>query len=325
MSANGVLDPIPGRSLDPEPKAVAVTAEKLDSRHRLLGLGYRSAMRFGMANASLLAAGTTYYLFLAVFALTALAFGVASMLGAEQIITVVNEALNSMFPGLVGQSGIDPSNLASLGQSTSIIGLVVLLYSGGGAVQAAKISIHQVFGAPKDPRNFVLARLILTGWLLVLAPLVVVSYAPTVAVGFFARPILDFLGLGQGLSWTISGMALLLSFALDFLLIYLLLSTLGGIRPVRVARVVGAMVGAVGFQVLKYLAGEIIAWSVGNPRYGAFAAPVAALFVLYLQCVVLYAAAALAAAYAQQRAQIPQPAQPADGPVDDGPGGPLAK
>ena len=40
----------------------------------------------------------------------------------------------------------------------------------------------------------------------------------------------------------------------------------------------------------------IVAWSLEKPQYGAFAAPLAVLFVLSLMSTVLYAAAALAGA-----------------------------
>jgi uncharacterized BrkB/YihY/UPF0761 family membrane protein len=299
-----LIRPVPGKHLDPPPRPVATIAGRLERRSRLVALGYRAFMRFTLADAALLAAGTTYYLFLAVFALTALAFGIASTLGADRLNVMINDALTSMFPGLVGSSGIDAANLSSLGQSTSVIGLVVLLYSGGGAIQAAKLSIHQIYGIGKDARNYFLSRLILTGWMLVIAPLILISFAPTLVVRAFAEPVLKWIGIDwfgpAGLSWA----ALAVSFAFDFLIILLMLSFLGGVRPARRARFLGAAVGSVAIELLKFAAGAIVNWSIGNPRYGAFAAPISALLMLYLQAAILYGSAALTAAFAEQEVVI---------------------
>ena len=54
-------------------------------------------------------------------------------------------------------------------------------------------------------------------------------------------------------------------------------------------------IGAIGIEILKYLLSFIIGWSVGKPQYGAFAAPIAMLLVLFLECLVLYLAAAITA------------------------------
>lgn len=301
------IPPVPGRSLDPPPLVVDRVASKIEARSSTAGLGYRAAMRFTLTYAQLLAAGTTYYLFLAVFALTALAFGIASLVGADQLTAAVNEGLDSMFPGIAGQSGLDGSNLQAFGQGTSIVGLLVLLYSGGGAVSAAKVSIHQIYGAPKDSRNFFLARLILTGWLLVLAPIILLSFTPLIVLGFFTGPILSRLGLGVVGEWMLNVGGFGLASLLDFLAIYLILSVLGGIRPSRRSRILGALAGAVGIEVLKEVTSLIVSWSISKPQYGAFAAPITALLLLYLQTLVVYAAAALTAAIAEREGNGHEP------------------
>ncbi len=56
--------------------------------------------------------------------------------------------------------------------------------------------------------------------------------------------------------------------------------------------------GAVGIEILKYLLSFIIAWSVSKPQYGAFAAPIAMLLVLYLESLMLYTAASITAGMA---------------------------
>jgi hypothetical protein len=49
-----------------------------------------------------------------------------------------------------------------------------------------------------------------------------------------------------------------------------------------------------------------VAWSLAKPQYGAFAAPLAVLFVLSLMSTVLYGAAALAGAISDQDVPLEQ-------------------
>jgi len=187
-------------------------------------------------------------------------------------------------------------------QFASIVGLAVLLVSGSSAMVAASGSMHLIYGAPKDPRNFVLARLRLLAWLLLLLPLMALSFVPSALTTHFAQPVLEFLGL-QGDMWNalLLVLTILVSLLLNAAVAWLILGHLGGIKPARGPRLVGTAVAAVGIEILKYLLNVIIGWSVGKPQYGAFAAPIAMLLVLYLETVVLYAAASLTAGMAAVR------------------------
>ncbi len=294
-----VPPPIPGQRIDPEPKAVQAMVQKLDEKSTNAGGGYRGFLRFSHANASLLAAGTAYYIFLSVFALLAFAFGLTAVLGSERVADALTQSVSNAFPGLIGDQGLSPQTLMEIGQTTSIVGLLVLLYSGSGAITAASKSIHLIYGAPKDPRNFVLGKVRLLGWLMLLAPLIAISFIPNVAVSIFTEPVLDFLGLeGDFTRILLILLTGLLSVAINALVVWLILGQLGGIRPSRGPRLAGTLIGAVGIEILKYLLSFIIGWSVGKPQYGAFAAPIAMLFVLYLETVVVYASAAITAGMA---------------------------
>ncbi len=110
----------------------------------------RTTTRFTGSRATLLAAGTTYYLFLALFSVLTLAYGLTAALGAEQLSDYITEALSAAFPGLVGGAGINPEDLRSIGQTTTIISAVGLLYGATGAVLAASRSLHAVYGAPRE-------------------------------------------------------------------------------------------------------------------------------------------------------------------------------
>lgn len=301
MSAAAAPPPIPGEHIDPPPPSTDKLLHTIEDRSGAAGSGFRAFTRFTHARASLLAAGTTYYIFLAMFALLAVAFGATLLIGSEAITEAVNEAVNSAFPNLTGDQGVNAQSLEEFAKNASIVGLLVLLYSGSGAMVAASDSLHQIYGAPKDGRNFVVARLRLLAWMLLLAPLILMSFAASVLVSAFAQPILDWLG-----STSTAGQVLLrvgtsaVSLAIGFLVVYLMLGHLGGIRPPRSARIIGAIVGAIGIEILKGVMGSIVAWSVAKPQYGAFAVPITVLLVLYLLTVVTYVAAALTAGLAEK-------------------------
>jgi membrane protein len=301
MSTLAAPPPIPGRPIDPPPKGNARVIRMIDDKSRAAGIGFRAFLRFMGARASLLAAGTTYYLFLAFFALVALAFGVAALIGSQRLAETIAQAIETAFPGMVGGgSGLD-EQLRSFGSASSIIGLLVLLYSGAGAMTAASNSIHLIYGAPPDPRNIVWAKARLIGWMLIIAPLILLSFAPSLLVTSLAQPILDAIGFPEGTGQVLLiSLSLAVSVGLNFLVMYWLLGSMGGIRPRRSARLVGASVGAVAVELLKYLMASIVAWAVARPQYGAFAVPIAALFVLYLLTITLYASAALAAGIAEK-------------------------
>ncbi len=123
-----------------------------------------------------LAAGTTYYLFPALFSVLTLAYGLTAALGAEQLAAYITEAVSAAFPGVVGPTGVDPEALRSTAQVTSIVSAVGLLYGATGAVLGASRSLHAVYGAPNNTRNFVVVRFWAVGWFLALAPLVLLSF-----------------------------------------------------------------------------------------------------------------------------------------------------
>ena len=169
------LQPIPGDPVDPPPKHLAPTLAKVDRKGVLAGSAFRAFLRYSHTNTSLLAAGTTYYAFLSLFAILVFVFGLTALIGGERLAQTATDSLNRTHTrtqtDLIGGQGISPEQLQQVGQTTSIIGLLALLFSGSGAMVALSNSLHLIYATPKDPRNFVMARLRLLAWLLLLVPL----------------------------------------------------------------------------------------------------------------------------------------------------------
>ncbi|HYO19265.1 MAG TPA: YhjD/YihY/BrkB family envelope integrity protein [Dermatophilaceae bacterium] len=295
MAPAAAPPPIVGTSIDPPPKEMPAFAAKLD-RTTVGGIGYRAMRRYSLGNVGLLANGTAYYLFLSLFALLAFAYGIIAILGADQLSATMTEALNNAFPGVVGDEGIDPATLQSAGRTAGIIGLAVLLYSTPGAVNGASSSLHLIFGAPPDPRTFVKAKARHLLILVCVAPLILISFAASAVASQLADPVLETLGWnGSGARTALTTGGLVLGFLVDVLILWILLGHLGGIRPHRRPRLVASLGGAVALGLVKALLEAIMSWALDKPQYGAFAAPIAVLFILQLLSLVLYASACVAA------------------------------
>ena len=74
-------------------------------------IAYRATRRYTYAHVGLLSSGTAYYLFLSLFSLLAVAYGVFAIVEADRLAQVLTDALQDALPGLVGNAGIDPDQL----------------------------------------------------------------------------------------------------------------------------------------------------------------------------------------------------------------------
>src|SRR4051812_23745714 len=303
MAAAAATPPIAGTTIDPPPREVPRYAERLD-RTVLGGIAYRAMGRYTYAHVGLLSSGTAYYLFVSLFSLLTVVYGVFAIVEADRLAQVLTDALANALPGLVGDDGIDADQLRSTGSTAGLIGLVFLLYSGLGAIGGASISMHVIFGAPPDPRSFVNARARHLLLLITIAPLLVVSFGSASLASSLIRPALDAIGWNPAPSGAaLTSVGLVVGFVVDALLLWILLGRLGGIRPHRRPRLIASLIGAVAVGAIKLMMEVIVEWCLDKPQYGAFAAPLAILFVLSLLTTVLYASAALAGGISDRQRQ----------------------
>jgi membrane protein len=305
MASIAAPPPIPGEPIDPPPKAPPEAIQAMEDAEGsitdAIGLGYRVFARFNYARATFLAAGTTYYTFLALFSLIALAYGITALLDADRMAGYVTDALSEAFPGLIGDEGIDPSQLRAIGQAASLIGLIAMLYAGSGAMVAASASIHTIYGAPSDPRNYVLRRVRLLGVLIVLGTLIAFSLVGGSIIWNFSDRVMDAVGItGTENRWLVRIAGIAATLLADFLVVWIILGRLGGIRPPRRALLVGCVAGAFAIQILRIPMAFILRFSVDKPQYGALAVPIGILLVLYLNALAVYGAAALTAGFAER-------------------------
>lgn len=309
MTAIASNPPIPGTPIDPPPKEAPGLIETVDDVDHVaaeaVGVAYRAINRFNYAKSTILAAGTTYYIFLAMFSLIALAYGLTSIFGADKMAQYLTQAIGEAFPGLLGEEGIDPNDLRSVGQTASIIGLVVMMYAGSGAMVATASSIHLIYGAPPDPRGYLMKRVIGMAWLVPLGLLLLVSFVGgTVIYRLSVRWMID-LGIeSSNLQVLINSAGIIVMLLADFLLMYIVLGKLGGIRPPKRALQIGAAAGALVIQILRIPMAWILEFSIDQPEYGALAIPIGVLLVIYLNANAVFGSAALTAGIAEKDVPI---------------------
>ncbi|MFD7588010.1 YihY/virulence factor BrkB family protein [Kitasatospora sp. NPDC059811] len=235
---------------------------------------YRVYEYFSAARGNRLAGAVTFFGFLALFPLLTVGLAIAvSTLSSSQVADL-QKHISDQLPGIS-----QALNLPSLVANAGAVGLVsgaLLLVSGLGWVDTMRTSIRDVWQLPDDDTNVVLRK----GWdCAVLGGLGVVSLisvGASTAGTTLAGRIADWTGLRSG--YLLTGVGVLIAIACDTLLFAYLLAPFPGVGGQRRRDVLqGALIGAVGFELLKVLLASYLGSVAGKSLYGAFGVPVALL------------------------------------------------
>jgi membrane protein len=270
-----------------------------DARHRspLLDHAIRTVEHYGSVNGSQQAAGVTYFGFLSVFPVLLLAFFVVGYIArvdpsAHQ--TLIN-AITQVLPGLIGNGShqIRLADIENAAGAVGLIGLAGILYAGLGWLSALRTALTTLFQEPKRMQpNFLFGKLRdLTG-LVVLGAVLLVGVAVSGIVAHTSGKLLDALGLGSGLGWLVTVLAIALGVAAGTLMFFLMFVLLA--RPQMPQRSLwqGALLAAIGFEALKQLSTVLLASTAGQPAFQAFGiALILLVWINYFSQVTLYAAA----------------------------------
>jgi membrane protein len=266
-------------------------------RSRLLDHAIKTQQHYGSVKGSYRAAAVTYYAFLSFFPILAIAFfvvgSVASVFPDAQDNLVT--ALESVLPGLIGdgpeQISLDAVQQAA--RTVGVIGLAVLVYSGLGWTSCMRDALNQVFEAPRTLQpGFVVGKLRDLVTLAVIGVIMVVSVAVSGLVMGFSRELLDLLGLDQGLAPELALLVVVLGGAADILLFFAIFTLLVRPRLPRRSLWAGALLGAIGAELLKWLSSFLIGLTRDQPAFQAFGiALILLVWINYFSRVVVYAAA----------------------------------
>lgn len=234
----------------------------------------RAYERYADRNGSQLAGAVTYFAFLSFFPLLALAFALIGHLASANVEVgdYFQRALDDVLPGLSRQLPVDQIARARVG--AGVVGVLGLLYAGLSSVSALRQALHAIWlKSPKEGPNFLVGKAVDLLVMLGLGTALLLTVALTSVAQAATQWLLAVVGLGGSLpaSLLLRLLALVIAVGVNmgiFLLVFALLSGSG--RPTRMMWR-GALIGAIGFEVLKAAAAVLLAGTLSNPVYASFA------------------------------------------------------
>jgi membrane protein len=253
---------------------------------------WRSYERLDRVKWTRLAAAMTFTSFVALFPLltVAAAIGAATLSTKQQ--TDLQNKIADQVPGISDQ--LDINALVQNAGTVGVIAAAALLFTGIGWAGSMRECLRAVWELPDEEENPVLRKAKDLGILVGLGGAVLVTLAAsTVAsamVGWITdRAGIDKSGWGAVLLYVVAFAVAVLA---DFLLLLYVLTLLPGVEPHRHRLFVAALVGAVGFELLKALLSGYLQQVAAKSMYGAFGVPVALLlWINFTAKLVLFCAA----------------------------------
>ena len=252
----------------------------------------RAAGWYGDRDGSTLAAAVTYFAFLSIFPLLALGFAAVGVIArvfpeADQ---ALGPAVDSLLPGMVGDGSgqLSLDDMRSLAGPVAGVGLVAVLYSGLGWISQMRQALRSMFDVPEDEVEAFAGRvrMVLLGKGRDLVALGVVGGILLMSVAVSSAVVGIFGGWLAGIAS--AGMGILANTVLYYALFRLLADP--DLEPR--ALLSGALLGAVGFEVLKQVSRLLLASTAERPAFQAFGiALILLVWIYYFSRVVMFAAA----------------------------------
>ncbi|MGR6317135.1 YihY/virulence factor BrkB family protein [Micromonospora soli] len=233
-----------------------------------------------------LAAAIAYYGFFAVFALALVAYWIfgAILQDNDEVSKAAADFLERNLPFL------NPQQIAQSSNAVGVVGLIILVFTGIGWVEAIRSSQRLMYGFNQQPGNLVVRRLVDLGVLVAIFVLLGVSVAAVDALESLLRFLLRSTG-SVGLT-TVSAV---LSVVINAVLAVALLVAVPRLRMSRRRLRPVVLAVAVGITLLNTVGRYYVVRTERNPAYTVVAGAVGLLLYLYLLNQLLLFGAALAA------------------------------
>ncbi len=267
----------------------ASIGERIDAARRRSG-GFDHVWRAGVLYNDLLggrlAAAIAYYGFFAVFALALVAYSVfgAILEDNDEVSDAAEDFLRENLPFL------DPGQISESSGTVGVVGLIILVFTGIGWVEAIRSSQRLMYGLNQQPGNLIIRRLVDLGVLLVVFVLLGVSVAAVDALESLLRWLLRSTG-----SLGLTTVSAVLSVLVNAVLATLLLVAVPRLRMSRARLRPVVLLVAVGITLLNTVGRYYVVRTERNPAYTVVAGAVGLLLYLYLLNQLVLFGAALAA------------------------------
>ncbi|PWU52314.1 ribonuclease BN [Micromonospora globispora] len=258
------------------------------ARERLPGFDHlwRAGVLYGDVLGGRLAAAIAYYGFFAVFALALVGYWILGSIlqDNDEVSRAAADFLEKNLPFL------NPQQIAESSGRVGVVGLIILVFTGIGWVEAIRSSQRLMYGFNQQPGNLVIRRVVDLGVLVAVFVLLGVSVAAVDALESLLRFLLRSTGF-VGLT-TVS---VLLSVLVNAMLATALLVAVPRLRMSRRRLRPAVLMIAVGITLLNTVGRYYVVRTERNPAYTVVATAVGLLLYLYLLNQLVLFGAALAA------------------------------
>lgn len=237
----------------------------------------RAVVRYLLVRGSLSAGGVTISALVSLVALVTIATTVlrSALSGRPELFEWVVESVNTVLPGLVDDGVndglLDPANLALPTSFTwaSVISIPVLLWAATNVMTGLRNSIRSMFGLTGAPIRPLVGKLYDVVGILLLGTAVLLSSALVAGTSGAVRAVLGLFEMEGTGPWARVA-AVLTAAAVDALVFVVLFRVAAKVRVPLRDRVQGALLGAVGWGVLRLVGTTVIGlWN--NPLLASFA------------------------------------------------------
>ncbi|WP_338678297.1 YihY/virulence factor BrkB family protein [Streptomyces sp. SCSIO 30461] len=283
---------------------------------------WRTYERLDRVHWTRLAAAITFISFLALFPLITVAAAVGAALLSDGQLKDLENRLADQVPGISDQ--LDIEGLVSNAGTIGLIAGALLLLTGISWIGSMRDCLRAVWELDDTDEGNPIVRkgkdaLVLLGFGAVVLASFAASALGSTALGWSAEQLgIDRTGAGGVL---LRVCALAIAVLADFLMLLYALTLLPAVQPPRRRLIVAALLGAVGFELLKLLLSGYISGIAARSMYGAFGVPVALLLWMnFTAKLLLYCASWTATGSASTDADAQEPAR--TGPSGEGGGGP---
>lgn len=234
----------------------------------------RAYERYSDRQGNQLAGAVTYFAFLSFFPLLALAFAVVGHLTAVdvELQQYLEQVLDEVLPGLSQQLPVEQIARARLG--AGLIGALGLLYAGLNSVASLREALHAIWlrNLRQGPNFFVRKGadlLVMVG----LGTALLFTVAFTSVAQTATHWVLSLMSLDGSVvaGVTLRLLAVAIAIGMNVLIFVLAFSLLSGEGNPTRPMWRGALIGAVGFEILKSAAAMLLAGTLSNPVYASFA------------------------------------------------------
>ncbi|WP_329064367.1 YihY/virulence factor BrkB family protein [Streptomyces sp. NBC_01429] len=239
---------------------------------------WRSYETLDRVHWSRLAAAITFISFLALFPLITVGAAIGAALLSKGQLDRIQDSVEKQVPGIADQ--LDINALVANAGTIGLVAGALLLFTGIGWVGSMRECLRAVWELDDGEQgNPIVLKgkdgLVLLGLGAVGLASVGASGLGSTAVGWTAARLGIPEGGAGGVLLQIAALAV--AVLADFLLLLYVLTLLPRVHPPRRRLVVAALLGAVGFELLKLLLGGYMKGVAAKSMYGAFGVPVALL------------------------------------------------